>query len=159
MTRSTKFLISGLTSLALAAALTPAAFAGDPSSPNSIVGAEGSSASGQSSVNAIVGGDAAQPVSSDQIAAGSLNSIVGADGLGSPQPASTDQVPFSSPNSIVGADGFGSPSPEVATAAAPDGFDWGDAAIGSAVGLALALMLGAVATMRRRGGPTAQASV
>jgi hypothetical protein len=134
MTRSTKFLTSGLTSLALAAALTPAAFAADPSSANSIVGAEGSSASGQSSVNAIVGGDDAQPTG-------------------------TGQVASSSPNSIVGADGLGSPSPEVATASAVDGFDWGDAAIGSAVGLALALLLGAVATMRRRGGPTAQPSV
>ena len=134
MTRATKSLISGLASLALAAALAPAAFAGNPGSLNSIVGAEESSTPGTSSVNAIVGGNEAQP-------------------------ASTGQVAFSTPNSIVGADGLGAPSPGVGTASAADGFDWGDAAIGSAVGLALALMLGAVATMRRRGEPRAQPSV
>ena len=134
MTYSTKSLISGLASLALVASPVSAAFADDPGSLNAILGAEESPASGTSSVNAIVGGDQAQPTSSGQVA-------------------------FSSPNSIAGADALGSPSPGVATASAADGFDWGDAAIGTAVGLVLALMLGAVTTMRRRGAPTAQPSV
>ena len=151
MNRSTKSLMSGLASLAVVASLAPAAFADDPGSLNSIVGGEESPASETSSVNSIVGGE-----ESSTPGTSSVNAIVGGDQA---QPTSSGQVAFSSPNSIVGADGLGTPSPAVATASAADGFDWGDAAIGTAVGLVLALMLGAVTTMRRRGAPTAQPSV
>ena len=125
MNRSTKSLMSGLASLAAVASLAPTAFAGDPGSLNAIVGAEESPASEPSSVNAIVGGDQAQPASSGQVA-------------------------FSSPNSIVGADALGSPSAGVATASAADGFDWGDAAIGTAVGRFSTAAPGVVGGRERR---------
>ena len=79
----------------------------------------------------------------------------------------TDKLPVHAAYSAAALNGYGSPHPvrvqaPKAPSATPDnGFDWGDAAIGAAAGLALSLLIGggAMALSRRRSPEADRATV
>jgi hypothetical protein len=146
MTRSTKSLITILAAVGAMAATAVPAMGEGYSSPSSIVGPVPSTNASSSA-----------PVTDHGYS--SPAALVGDGSTGSSEPA---QSTFSgnTPAAILGADGIPEPSPQLVSSDPSDGFDWGDAAIGSAVGLGLAALLGtALVTSRRRRGATVQPSV
>jgi hypothetical protein len=102
----------------------------------------------------------AVPAMGDSSFIGSPDAIVRADDVGGPSPQADGGTSsfIGSPDALVRAEGIGSSSPQI-VANSNDGFDWGDAAIGSAIGLVLAGLLGAAITITRRRGGTVQPSV
>jgi hypothetical protein len=153
MTRSTKSLFSILAVLAVIASIAPTAMAGGYNSVSSIDGP--SSDRGYSSATALVGDDALSQ-SSDPSSPTSLASIVGdpsADGSPSPAGVTSPAALVGDRTPVVG------PSTTASTASSPDGFDWGDAAIGSAFAFGLAGLLGAAYAVTRRRRPRMQPSV
>jgi hypothetical protein len=133
MTRSTRSLLSIVAAVGALGALAPVA-AADYSSVNSLVGG-GDESSGYSSPNAILanGGDAVAPQGSGE---------------------------FSTVSSITGSEPVTVSPPQLASSASDDGFDWGDASIGAAIGVSLAALLGlALMANRRRHQPQVQPSV
>ncbi len=153
MTRNTKSLFSILAVLATTAAIAPSAMADGYSSPSSIVGDQQPSTSGYSSLSSIVGDGSSASPSRD------YSSVASITGDGGQTPAAPSRTIASSPSAILGADGVGEATPSAAGSPASDGFNWGDAAIGGAVGLALAAMVGAALIVTRRRRPGMQPSV
>ena len=156
MTRSTKSLITIVSVFASLAATAVPAMADGYSSLSSIVGDE-SSTSGYSSPTAIVGASSSDE-SSKPDGYSSPTALLG-DGTQAPAPAAETTFASSSPNAILGSDGLGEPTGSPVSSSPSDGFDWGDAAIGSAVGLGLAAMLGVALIVTRRRRPGVQPSV
>lgn len=143
MTRTRKAFISVLAAGAMTMAITASAVAADYSSVNALVGDQSSVAaepSGYSSPNAIVGDDAAVGSPTDH---SSVTAIMGDRKPSQGGPVST--VASDSPsslNSIVGPDDVTSASPlSPPSASSSDGFDWGDALLGAAITLGLALTI------------------
>jgi hypothetical protein len=133
MTRSTRSLLSIVAVLASTAALAP------------VAGADYSSA------NALVGGDDQSPAYSTP------NAILADDGN-----AAGPRIDegFATVSSITGSDPVTVSSPQLASTPSDDGFDWGDASIGAAIGVSLAALLGlALMTTRRRHGTAVQPGV
>jgi hypothetical protein len=134
MTRSTRSLVSILIAAGLCALTATAAAAADYSSVNSIAGAESGSSQHYSSPNAILADDGAPVASTDT--AGSTSSV----------------------NALTGGDQVAAVQPAAASSSTGD-FDLGDALIGAAVGLALALATFALIEVRRRVRPRVQPTV
>jgi hypothetical protein len=133
MTRSTRSLISIVAVLGALGALAPIA-AAHYASVNSPVGA-GDEGSGYSSPNAILAdsGDAVAPQGNGE---------------------------FSTVSSITGSEPVTVSPRQLASSPSDDGFDWGDASIGAAIGVSLAALLGlALMANRRRHQPQVQPSV
>ena len=113
------------------------------------------SASGYSSVNAVTGGSSDSNASAGGADYASPNAIAGGSS-GSTAPGGSQSAPrvdptYSSLNATTGAD-----QPTVASttpSSAPDGFDWGDAALGAGAAMALLALGGAVFLTVRRPKP------
>jgi hypothetical protein len=144
MTRSTRSLLSIVAVVGALGALAPVAGA-DYSSVNSLVGGN-DQGSGYSSPNAILAdaGDAAGPRIDEGFA--SVSSITGGEPVASP-----DEGTFATVSSITGSDPVTVSPPQLASSPPDEGFDWGDASIGAAIGVSLAALLGlALMATRRR---------
>jgi hypothetical protein len=171
MTRSTKSLFSTITVVAAMAATAVPAMGDGYSSVSSIVGDGSSSSGGYSSPTALVGAGPAE--SSKPEGYSSPTALVGdpgpataskPEGYSSPtalvgDPGTVSEPTFSTPAAILGPEGVPEPAPQLVSSDPSDGFDWGDAAIGSAIGLGLAAMLGAALIVARRRRPGVQPSV
>lgn len=135
MTRKTKALTTVLTAVALTAAIAAPASA-EYRSLNSVVGAQTSSTESYSTPTAI-------------LADGGERSAAGGSGSGEPSA-------FSSVTALTGSD----PVPSIGPAGTPSSneFQWGDALIGAATIVVLALAAFALSSLRRRSRPGVQPS-